>query len=77
MDKHTDRESLQNGQQNRDHPEQYPTDQPSLFDMWESERHVDAIPVEELKISQDDEKDKSHTKDQSSSARKYHSGFEK
>ncbi|MFC4100480.1 hypothetical protein [Paenibacillus xanthanilyticus] len=60
---------------NRDHPEQYPTEKPSLFDMWESERNVDPIPVEELNIGVNDERRKSHTKDESSSPGKYHSGF--
>ncbi|MFB9326888.1 hypothetical protein ACFFSY_13255 [Paenibacillus aurantiacus] len=59
----------------RDHPEQYPTDNPSLFDMWESERNVDPIPVEELNIGVKDERRKTHTKDESSSPDKYHSGF--
>jgi hypothetical protein len=56
---------------NRDHPEQYPTDKESLFDMWESERHVDPIPVEDLNIQARDEKDKTGTKNSSSSENKY------
>ncbi|TYP75599.1 hypothetical protein [Paenibacillus methanolicus] len=63
------------GAERRDHPEQYPTEKPSLFDMWESERTVDPIPVEELNIAVRDERRKSHTKDESSSPDKYHSGF--
>ncbi|GIO14523.1 hypothetical protein J19TS2_40780 [Cohnella xylanilytica] len=55
----------------RDHPEQYPTDKKSLFDMWESERNVDPIPVEDLGIEQRDEKAREKTKDASSSERKY------
>ncbi|MFS0782654.1 hypothetical protein [Bacillus sp. 1P06AnD] len=55
---------------NRDHPEQYPTDNESLFDKFESEQNVDPIPMEELKQNAKDEKDKHHTKDTSSSERK-------
>ncbi|RCX20354.1 hypothetical protein DFP94_10376 [Fontibacillus phaseoli] len=60
----------------RDHPEQYPTEQPSLFDRFESERNVDPIPVEDLNLQVRDEKDKEATKQSSSSERKYHTGFE-
>lgn len=67
--------AAETGPTHRDHPEQYPTDRPSLFDMWESERNVDPIPVEELNIQVKDERRKTHTKDESSSPDKYHSGF--
>lgn len=65
------------GTPNRDHPEQYPTDQPSLFDMYESEQHVDPIPVEDLNLEVQEEQDKEATKHASSSDRKYRTGFEK
>ncbi|CAI6083574.1 hypothetical protein [Cohnella sp. JJ-181] len=55
----------------RDHPEQYPTDKKSLFDSFLSERNVDAIPVEDVGIENRDEADKSDSKDDSSSERKY------
>lgn len=58
-----------------DNPEQIPTDNPSLFDLYESELTVDPIPVEDQKIEQQDEKDKERTKDSSSSERKYKRGF--
>ncbi|WP_334076990.1 hypothetical protein [Paenibacillus sanfengchensis] len=60
----------------RDHPEQYPTDQPSLFDLHESEQNVDPIPVEDLNLEVREERDKEATKQASSSERKYHTGFE-
>jgi hypothetical protein len=66
-----------NQQGNRDHPEQYPTDKKSLFDQFKSEQNVDPIPMEDLKLEQKGEKQKEKTKDNSSSARKYKSGFEK
>ncbi|MGN7457802.1 hypothetical protein ACTHPH_23565 [Paenibacillus pasadenensis] len=59
----------------RDHPEQYPTEKESLMDQDPAQQHVDPIPVEDLTIEQQDEKDKTHTKDDSSSARKYRTGF--
>ncbi len=59
----------------RDHPEQYPTDKPSLFDMHESEQNVDPIPVEDLSLEKQEEKDKEGTKHRSSSDEKYHTGF--
>lgn len=59
----------------RDHPEQYPTDEPSLFDLHESEQNVDPIPVEDLTLEKQEEKDKEGTKHRSSSDKKYHTGF--
>lgn len=59
----------------RDHAEQYPTEEPSLFDMYESERNVDPIPVEDLNLEVREEKNKEATKHASSSERKYHTGF--
>ncbi|PZE20405.1 hypothetical protein [Paenibacillus xerothermodurans] len=56
---------------NRDHPEQYPTENESLFDMYESERNVDPIPVEDLNMEVREEKDKEATKTNSSSEKKY------
>lgn len=67
---------LQNGPGNRDHPEQYPTDQESLFDRFESEQNVDPIPMEDLNLEKQEEKKKDGTsKHRSSSNHKYHSGF--
>lgn len=60
----------------RNHPEQYPTDKPSLFDLHESEMHVDPIPVEDLKFEVQEERNKEATKHHSSSEGKYHTGFE-
>lgn len=60
----------------RDHPEQYPTDQPSLFDLYDSEQNVDPIPVEDLNLEVREERDKEATKQASSSERKYRTGFE-
>jgi hypothetical protein len=61
---------------NRDHPEQYPTDNESLFDLYESERTVDPIPMEDLNMEKKEEKEKESTKHSSSSEKKYKAGFE-
>lgn len=58
-----------------DHPEQYPTDRQSLFELHESEATVDAIPIEDLTLEQHEEKHKEATKHHSSSNDKYHTGF--
>lgn len=61
--------------QSMDHPEQYPTDKESLFDKFESELNVDPIPMEDVKQELREEKDGEHTKDSSSSEKKYKTGF--
>lgn len=62
-----------NNQQRKemDHPEQYKTNNQTLFDRFESEQNVDPIPMEDLKIELREEKQKHKTKDQSSSEEKY------
>lgn len=55
----------------RDHPEQYPTENESLFDKFKSQQTVDPIPVEDLNLQVQDEKHKEMTKNKSSSANKY------
>jgi hypothetical protein len=55
----------------RDNPEQYPTENESLFDRYESERNVDPIPMEDLKLEQKEERRKEETKHDSSSEEKY------
>ncbi|QHW33686.1 hypothetical protein GZH47_24735 [Paenibacillus rhizovicinus] len=68
-----DRRRKQQGK--RDNPEGVPTEKESLFDKFASERTVDPIPVEDQTIEQQDEKDKSRTKQDSSSERKYRTGI--
>lgn len=62
-------------QGNRDNPDAIPTENESLFDKFPSQRTVDPIPVEDLTIEQQDEKDKTGTKRDSSSKRKYRTGM--
>ncbi|MCM3718292.1 hypothetical protein [Fictibacillus phosphorivorans] len=54
-----------------DNPEQFKTDKESLLDKFESEQNVDSIPLEDLKQEKREEKDKTGTKDSSSSEKKY------
>lgn len=54
-----------------DNPEQYKTDKETLVEMHEEELNVDAIPLEDLKQDQQDEKNPRKTKDDSSSEEKY------
>ncbi|MRX71574.1 hypothetical protein GJU40_05210 [Bacillus lacus] len=58
-------------EQPMDHPEQYLTENESLFDKFESQQNVDTIPMEDLKQEKREEKDKHATKKQSSSEMKY------
>lgn len=59
----------------RDNPDAIPTEEESLFDKFTIQRTVDPIPVEDQTIEQQDEKDKHRTKRDSSSKRKYRTGF--
>ena len=63
--------ALEYSQRNMDNPEQYPTENESLFDKFESEQTVDPIPMEDLKEERREEKRKHDTKDTSSSEKKY------
>ncbi len=63
--------SLREKKVTRDHPEQYPTEKESLYEKYENQQHVDPIPLEDLKIEQQNEKKKHKTKNDSSSERKY------
>ncbi|CAM3765874.1 YfhD family protein [Mesobacillus thioparans] len=57
--------------QNMDNPEQYETRKKSLHDQFESELTVDPIPMEDLNQEKQEEKDGHHSKDSSSSEKKY------
>ncbi|QCJ42642.1 hypothetical protein FAY30_12390 [Bacillus sp. S3] len=60
---------------NMDNPEQYPTENESLFDKFKSEQTVDPIPLEDLKEEQLEEKAKHDSKETSSSEKKYRTGM--
>ena len=55
----------------RDHAEQYPTEKKTLFDRFETQQNVDPIPIEDIKIEQQDERNKTKTKNESSTENKY------
>ncbi|WP_342542271.1 hypothetical protein MHH33_15630 [Paenisporosarcina sp. FSL H8-0542] len=54
-----------------DNPDVVETDKESLFDMHEDMQTVDAVPVEELIEKVKDEENKRHSKDTSSSEKRY------
>lgn len=56
---------------NKDHPEQYKTEDKTLFEKFETEQNVDAIPMEDVKKELREEKQKHKTKDDSWSEEKY------
>ncbi|GHH98888.1 hypothetical protein [Neobacillus kokaensis] len=60
---------------NMDSPEQYPTENESIFDKFKSEQTVDPIPVEDLREEQLEEKAKHESKKTSSSEKKYRTGM--
>jgi hypothetical protein len=62
--------------QNMDNPEQYETKTTSLHDKFDSELTVDPIPMEDLKQEKREEKDKHHTKDSSSSEKKFNVDYD-
>ncbi|MEJ8307214.1 hypothetical protein [Saccharibacillus sacchari] len=72
---HEQNQQDQNREGAHDHPEQYPTENESLFDMHEEEQNVDPLPMEDIRMEQQEEKDKDATKQRSSSNDKYNSGF--
>ncbi|OCA82827.1 hypothetical protein [Pseudobacillus wudalianchiensis] len=59
------------GKNNMNNPDQMKTDKESLYDKFESEQTVDSIPLEDLRMEQEEEKDKHATKDNSSSEEKF------
>ena len=68
---------IHKGTSHWDHPEQYPTENESLFDKFEDEQHVDPIPMEDLKMEKQEEKQNNgESKSSSSTASKYKTGFE-
>lgn len=70
-------DKVQNQAGKRDNAEQYPTENESLFDRFQSEQTVDSIPVEDLKLEQQEEKDGEATKRSSSSQNAYPEGESK
>ncbi|WP_409253958.1 hypothetical protein V1502_08690 [Bacillus sp. SCS-153A] len=58
-----------------DNPEQYDKDKQSILDKYDSEQNVDPLPLEDIREEEIEERNKSNTKDQSSSERKYQQDY--
>ncbi|KKB37146.1 hypothetical protein [Bacillus thermotolerans] len=69
MRKEEKKRNLQKGPM--DNPEQMKTDKESIYDKFESEQTVDSIPLEDLKMEQEEEKNEHDTKSNSSSEEKF------
>lgn len=63
--------------QTRDNPEQYKTEHESLLDQYEEEQTVDPIPMEDLIMEAQEEKNKDQTKSNSSTEEKYRADYRK
>lgn len=61
----------------RDNPEQYQTEHESLLDRHEEEQTVDPIPMEDLNMEAQEEKNKDQTKSSSSTEEKYRADYRK
>ncbi|WP_440119003.1 hypothetical protein [Paenibacillus sp. QZ-Y1] len=64
-------------ERSHDNPEQYKTEKESLFDQYEEEQTVDPIPMEDLNMEKQEEKNKDQTKSNSSSEEKYRADYRK
>ncbi|MFA9559148.1 hypothetical protein ACERII_17710 [Evansella sp. AB-rgal1] len=53
-----------------DHPEQFPTEEESIFDKFDSQVHVDPIPLEDVRLEEREEREKTKTKNKSSTLKK-------
>lgn len=73
----TEHENKLQNNHTMDHPEQYKTEEESLFDRFEDELNVDPIPMEDLNLEQQEEKDKEATKSNSSTEEKYRADYRK
>lgn len=67
----TDRDREDRDTTSMDNPEQFKTDKKSIQEMFEDEKTVDSIPLEDLKQEQKEESDPRGTKEDSSSEEKY------
>lgn len=76
MGKEKKKNILVDNTQNMDNPEQYETRTESLHDKFKSELTVDTIPMEDLNQEKHEEKDGHHSKDSSSSEKKYNVDFD-
>lgn len=54
-----------------DNPENLPTDKVSIYDMHKDMQNVDAIPLEDIRLEEQEQKHQHDTKSRSSSEEKY------
>ncbi|MBU5351183.1 hypothetical protein KQI74_02755 [Paenibacillus barcinonensis] len=79
MNKQTPAQNGKNDTQDKmhDQPEQYKTENESLLDRYEQEQTVDPIPMQDLNMEAQEEKNKHQTKSNSSTEEKYRADYRK
>ncbi len=71
---HMERNEKRHKKGETNNPEQLPDEERNQLDRDDAEMNVDAIPLEDLKEEEKEEKDKPHSKDDSASQKKYREG---
>ncbi|MGQ8874460.1 hypothetical protein [Paenibacillus sp. TSA_86.1] len=79
MEKQTPAQQQKNDRRDQmhDHPEQYKTEHESMLDQYEQEQTVDPIPMQDLNMEAQEEKNKDQTKRNSSTEEKYRADYRK
>lgn len=79
MEKKTPSQQQKNDKQAQmhEHPEQYKTDHESMLDQYDQEQTVDPIPMQDLNMEAQEEKNKDQTKSNSSTEEKYRADYRK
>jgi hypothetical protein len=79
MEKDTPEQLREKGTQDKmqDHPEQNKTEHESMLDRYEQEQTVDPIPMQDLNMEAQEEKNKDQTKSNSSTEEKYRADYRK
>ncbi|MDT0122498.1 hypothetical protein Q9R46_07600 [Paenibacillus sp. RRE4] len=79
MEKQTPAQQRENGKRVNmsDHLEQHKTEHESMLDQFEQEQTVDPIPMQDLNMKAQEEKNKDQTKSNSSTEEKYRADYRK
>ncbi|MGF6355538.1 hypothetical protein ABIE27_003453 [Paenibacillus sp. 4624] len=79
MEKDTPKQLREKGTQDKmqNHPEQNKTEHESMLDRYEQEQTVDPIPMQDLNMEAQEEKNKDQTKSNSSTEEKYRADYRK
>lgn len=79
MEKQTPAQQRNHGTQDKmhDRPDQYKTEKESMLDRYEQEQTVDPIPMQDLNMEAQEEKNKDQTKSNSSTEEKYRADYRK